>query len=284
MKYTCLRSIEECNYPMKYHINNELIYDSNSRMLWHIASPDEHILISETAGRLLVRLLETPNTVIDRETMIYDVWDKFGYIGTGSSLTQYISILRKIFSSMNEGDIIRTIPKLGFSFNANIIKDVAPPIAHDFVELSDNKNTKQSLDSSGIESRRVRLKKISPQIILYIWLPFFLAILFLVRITTSLYFHPPLFTNVNLFKLGDIKDCSVYTLSTYSVEYQEQKLKIANQFSSFNLPCINNSFFIFDPEDLYIFESKGRVFLTRCTYKKDSTNEISGCKDVYIHN
>lgn len=263
---------------MKYIINNELIYESDSRMLWHILLPEEHILISETAGRLLVRFLDTPNTVIDRAGIIHDVWDKFGYVGSGNSLTQYVSILRKVFSSMGVDDIIQTIPKLGFSLNANVIQEESLPAA---IFSNDDEFLKMP---ESIGQKVLSSKKISFKAILFIGLPFCLTVVFLIRMCYFLYSSPNLFTDAKFFKLGNIDSCPVYTLYPYSVEYQSRQLKIANQLSTTNLKCINNSFFIFDPEDLYIFESQGRVFLTRCTYKKESTTEISGCNDVYIHN
>jgi hypothetical protein len=50
------------------------------------------------------------------------------------------------------------------------------------------------------------------------------------------------------------------------------------------LPCIPNAIYIFQPDDMFVYNQMGRVMLSRCTARKnDPLHGLAGCKDIYIY-
>lgn len=266
---------------MRYIINNEILYESEGLLLWNQSSPDEPVRLSETTGRLFVRLLSEPNKDILRDIIIHDVWDQFGYTGTGNSLNQYISLLRRKLSLVGSGDIIHTVPKVGFSLQAIVELDR---------ETTDSFSNKAPLNykdnTSVVHSYRwFRLTAASLGLLIIL-----VSVGLSLMITTGfsmLFFSDPapnLISESNLYELGMIDSCPIYTVSSFSKEYQQHELDQAIVLTKKGLPCVKGAFYILDIEDLFLFNSGGRAFITRCTFDKNETDTLSECKDVYVSN
>jgi len=75
---------------------------------------DQHLL-SNPACRLLLVLLENNNKLMTRENLLQKVWGDFGLTPSSNSLNNNVSILRKIFSEFDIHDVLKTIPKQGFT-------------------------------------------------------------------------------------------------------------------------------------------------------------------------
>jgi len=74
--------------------------------------------------RLLCLLLAKPNELIERKTIIKDIWENYG--GADESLTQAVSHLRKILdtdSTDQNISLIETITKKGYRMNATVNMD-----------------------------------------------------------------------------------------------------------------------------------------------------------------
>lgn len=89
--------------------------------------------------------------------------------------------------------------------------------------------------------------------------------------------------DVQLFKLGNIDLCPVYTVFESSPEIATAKLEKAQKMADLHLKCLAGALFIFQPDDLYVYGEKGRVFLSRCTFNNAEKTKFAGCKDLYIH-
>lgn len=258
---------------MKYIINDEVVYESDGRILSRLSPPHESLFISETTGRLLMRLLEeSPGNVLQRDVIIHDVWDRYGYTGTGNSLNQYISLLRKNFAALGLSNVIETIPKKGFALHNSLI--VSAP--------TDNTQTQPEIDTQSVPLTLFygHKKNSLIKLALYIITPAMIVGCF--SIFVYLKFTSSNMDSVKLYYIGNINNCRLYTVTPFSSEFQNKRIEIANALSSQKSPCIGNSFYILDIEDLYLFSAQGRVFITRCTFEKYSTEKISGCKDVYV--
>ena len=68
--------------------------------------------------------------------------------------------------------------------------------------------------------------------------------------------------------LFNYQNCPVYTIHKNSVSFLEKKkdvfITLARQN---NLDCLDETLFLYQASDAYIYGSKGRVFISRCTTK-----------------
>jgi len=102
---------------MKKIINGQVLYDSERRVL---SVQDEKIILSTPTSRLLELFIANNYKQVNRELIIEEVWGKHGMIPSGHSLNKSVSILRKTFSSLGMNNIIVTIPREGFLFQAQV--------------------------------------------------------------------------------------------------------------------------------------------------------------------
>ena len=107
---------------MKYLIANRVIYDSESGELV-VKEPgnEQSKRLTNTANRILSLLIASPGRVLERDYLLDKVWEEAGHPGSSSSLSQYISILRKTLTSLIFiEEIIIAVPKVGFYFSPEI--------------------------------------------------------------------------------------------------------------------------------------------------------------------
>lgn len=264
---------------MKYLINNEIIYESDGRILSHKTSPENPVLLSETAGRLLTRLLEEPNTALHRNIIIQDVWDKYGYSGSGNSLNQYISLLRRNLTLLGADDVIQTIPKMGFFLNATV------------TSIAEDEQNTASVSTSDISLRAsengpvAKVRKSSKNVIL---LSFIIAVTVITLFVVFLLNRPDTFSarkidDVVLHPIGTLEGCPVYTTAPFSTEYRQKIMDNIRELAKGNLSCIGSTFMLFDAEDLYVINNEGTAFLTACTFESKSTSKLAGCRDIYVN-
>lgn len=104
---------------MLYIISEAITFNTEDGTLTRIQD-NEAVKLSIPASRLLDVLLNAPNGFIDRESLLTEVWDKFGLRGSHGNLNQYVSILRRTLASMGCEELIVTVPKMGFRINPDI--------------------------------------------------------------------------------------------------------------------------------------------------------------------
>ncbi|MGW1445094.1 winged helix-turn-helix domain-containing protein [Serratia rhizosphaerae] len=106
---------------MKYIINLIIVYTPSEGTLALHNDPSLKINLSNPANRLLMELIKYNGTTLDRESLLRNVWEEYGFTGSNSNLNTYISELRKSFSSLSENiKVITTIPKVGFRLEAEV--------------------------------------------------------------------------------------------------------------------------------------------------------------------
>ncbi|MDT8885997.1 helix-turn-helix domain-containing protein [Klebsiella aerogenes] len=222
-----------------------------------------------------MRLLEeTPGTVVRRDVIIHDVWDRYGYTGTGNSLNQYISLLRRNFAALGLVDIIETIPKQGFALRHDLVVRINLESAPEHIDKKDT-SVPLTVITSPMKNNWVKRMYYSPVFIMTIM--FFLMIAYFTLTQKRI-------DSVKLYYIGNIEHCRIYTTKPFSSEFQKKRIDITNALIDQKASCIGNSFYIIDIEDLYLFSGRGHVFITRCTFEKNATDKIAGCKDVYVTN
>ncbi|CAI2151890.1 winged helix-turn-helix domain-containing protein [Serratia ficaria] len=103
---------------MKYIINNNIKYHEDRSELAPLHDHAEPLQLTATLNRLLSALVRNNNQVLSRETLLMQVWEAHGQVASGNNLNNTISILRKMFASLGEEEIIVTLPRQGFMFTA----------------------------------------------------------------------------------------------------------------------------------------------------------------------
>jgi len=104
---------------MIYIIDDQITYNSDDCTLTHL-STQETLSLSISSGRLFEQLLNSQGEILARETLLTEVWDKYGLRGSNSNLNQYLSILRRALAAYGCENLIITIPKIGIRLNTEI--------------------------------------------------------------------------------------------------------------------------------------------------------------------
>ncbi|CAI0881710.1 winged helix-turn-helix domain-containing protein [Serratia entomophila] len=107
---------------MRYIINNNIKYHEDKSELISLSDHVEPLQLTATLNRLLSALVRNNNLVLSRETLLMQVWEAHGQVASGNNLNNTISILRKMFASLGEEEIIVTLPRQGFMFTAATLK------------------------------------------------------------------------------------------------------------------------------------------------------------------
>lgn len=117
---------------MNYLIDNNIIFDSEKKIISSKKNPDVSIPLTTTSARLLGELVRRPNETLTRSYLLKAVWEDNGYASSDASLNNNISLLRKNFSTVSETEIdLKTIPKTGFQLYA---------LVENFENLADDEN------------------------------------------------------------------------------------------------------------------------------------------------
>lgn len=207
--------------------------------------------------------------MVSREEMFTNVWDKNGLQASNNSLSQYISLIRKGLKELGcEHEIIQTVPRVGFFIAEGLVATIEEPPSVTVTSLAPSK-------AAPSLSKRVKMTLLAAGGI---------SLLMLLYPVNSLFNSSKNnLPDVQLFKLGNIDLCPVYTVFESSPEIATAKLEKAQKMADLHLKCLAGALFIFQPDDLYVYGEKGRVFLSRCTFNNAEKTKFAGCKDLYIH-
>ena len=154
-------------------------------------------------------------------------------------------------------------------------------VPDDSISIRETDNYRE-INSLNVQST-VQIKK--TQVSAKIWI--FVMILLLSSLVIA--FYPSqngasdMISAIKTWKLGKIDQCPVYTFYNNSPEMMSVKLEKARLLTNTYLPCIQGATYFFQPDDLYTYGEKGRVFLSRCTWNNKEQTKFAGCKDIYIH-
>ncbi|MEN5283220.1 winged helix-turn-helix domain-containing protein [Serratia marcescens] len=107
---------------MKFIINNRIKYHEDKSELEALHDDAESVVLTGTLNRLLSTLVRNNNAILSRDVLLTQVWEEHGQVASGNNLNNSISMLRKIFSSLGEEEIIATLPRQGFMFTAARLK------------------------------------------------------------------------------------------------------------------------------------------------------------------
>ncbi|EEN9822044.1 helix-turn-helix domain-containing protein [Salmonella enterica] len=105
---------------MLYVINDSVTFDSVNRILVNSKNPDIEITLPNAPSLVLEVLVLNPNKTITRDEIFSKVWGDNGSQISNASLNNYISEIRKALHALNLDGVIVTLPKIGFTLNAEV--------------------------------------------------------------------------------------------------------------------------------------------------------------------
>ena len=114
---------------MKYILNIMMIYDSEAGIIQVKDEEQRCVRLSKPASRLLHELIINNRQVVERDYLIFKVWEEYGSTGSSMSLNVAISEIRKAFRHLNSDPaVIETLRKVGFMLSANIEYHYSEPV------------------------------------------------------------------------------------------------------------------------------------------------------------
>lgn len=117
---------------------------------------EKKIELGFSRSRLLERLLQSPGEVVTREELMSHAWP--GRVVGQGSLNQQIYTLRQALNDEKTSDIIQTLPRRGYQFNAHyVLEQVDEP-----VETSAPVPSQVDAPVVGPVSWRTRAKRFAP--------------------------------------------------------------------------------------------------------------------------
>ena len=247
---------------MIFSISDIIIFNTLDGTLT-LTGEQRQIKLPLPACRLLETLLSEPGKIYDREFLLTEVWDKQGLTGSNGNLNQYISILRRHFSSLGLDDLIQTVPRIGFMINKHIKVNVS--------DVSNYARTATDLFPAEPPGKRN----------LYLVGLAFLTVCSALFCVYSLMFNAAP-SEVKIVK-SMYKGCNINYLSPFS-NYEVQKLNVvvADLLSSHAIPCNTSNIVFFDYYKSVNSADFGRALLSVC--QKGQADSALKCNSFYYYN
>lgn len=268
---------------MLYIINGNIHFRNTDGALWKDDENDpSSVTLTATTNRLLTFLLERHGEVASREDILDKVWTSYGLRSSNNSLNKYIADLRKVFTNLEIPDeVIITVPRVGFMFTRDIDVERQPfnseysPLAEGVVAPGED-----TVDN------QIPVADLFPKKWVYVSLA--IVVLGILPVMVSKLLINVKLSEINTLKqsssffLGKVNECEIFTIKQSSSEMTAVKLAIADKIiSQTGLRCLENTRIFFQPSDPVVYGYPGRIFLSRCTFNKDTPTDFAACDNYY---
>lgn len=215
---------------MKYIINGILQFNSIDGTLYLKDDSQDMVTLSRVACELLILFVTNNATPLSRELILNELWLKRGLSASGNNLNNYVSILRKALAHCGCSDVIKTIPKYGFVFEADVLSDEAESGTVIPVKGCSESNPVHAEEHEPVNSASVISGNNNFIVVL-------LAMLFVMGACLLIYknIHP----YAHRTKLTKIDDCHIYLLtdSLKSTGRSDIKTSVEAMIKRYNLSC-----------------------------------------------
>lgn len=245
---------------MKHLLADALVYNDEDGSISLVDAPDvEPQVLTATANGIMKMLVNHHGNVVEREDFLHEVWDERGLQGSNNSLNQYISILRKMLTSLvPDTAFIVTVPKMGFMLSADITVQAHP-------------------DEPERKAPGKKPRRFQPQLL-------FCGALTLLVLALSVWMfvikHKQQHAEVHL--LTHIGECPVYTFSPLADVFHNKAVLLAKTIQrDGNLPCLKNSIFYLHIQNTLFYGHEGRLVLSQCSLTQK--NKASACRTLYYY-
>lgn len=199
---------------MEYIINGVVKYNSSDGTLFCLDKPMEMLTLTRLSSELLLFLIKNNGTSVSRDSILNELWEKKGLNASSNNLNNYISILRKALTQYGCPDLIATIPKYGFSFEAEIT-----PVTHE--QMSENQESEPIRPLAITDAKRpVKVNQKSGHNLKPVWVKSKPAVAALLLCTLAILCLPSLYSYLSLQSLRteifSIDQCRFYLLGDKS--------------------------------------------------------------------
>lgn len=106
---------------MKYTINDMAVYNPSDGTILSTDNAIGMITLTQVTSELLLLFIKNKGMPISRDAILSELWEKKGLSSSSNNLNNYISMLRKALAQCGCPDVITTVPKYGFIFEAVVV-------------------------------------------------------------------------------------------------------------------------------------------------------------------
>lgn len=204
--------------------------------IWALSVPADVITLPRFASDLLEIMLSENQKSLSRDYLLDRIWHDNGLSASGNNLNNYMSIIRRSLASIGLKNVIITIPKYGFSFQAQEIVIINEDFPSEVINSDDDnatrKNTTDNIHTQGEENLNFVKVTQSDSLSKIKWLSVVLSLV-IVAFTLAYFFLKPS-SSIGKFSLekykGKYEKCSVYaiwngTRSFYTKEMMSEDIK-----------------------------------------------------------
>jgi DNA-binding winged helix-turn-helix (wHTH) protein len=268
---------------MIYLIDKVLYFRPDDGAIWWSTPNESNTVLTTTASRLLWLLLERQGELLMRDDIIYHVWTRHGLEGSNNSLNQYISTIRRSLGAFGlEGEIIKTVPRLGFMFSREInvtrLPPAPPPSSKE--DLQARFMVQEPLQPPAYPAQQVATTLPEPPKKRCAWYqrscsPYTVVLALLVLLIAG-----GLVTLLHLTgsssvyeakRIGVIGHCELYSLPPHPNEGHPNTITLASQLvASSELPCRESGVFFFQADPGVFEKSTGRFYVASCEKERDT--------------
>ena len=290
---------------IEYVIGQLIKFNPSREAISLLSNLDTMIILTPACARLLVYLIDSQGVIISREAIFTCLWEKYGYSPSNGSLNTYISFIRKCFVNLGfTEEVIKTIPKIGFLFNPNVLVEIIEEKQNDSISEShggaDDKennncydvNQSAYFDEHGTETpeekKHIQIndgsKNGSQRLnINNYWLLFFASLITLVWGGVSMldYQEKEIFS-ITSISVGKDDGCDIRFLPVHagdSIMFNENQAIYMVRQSGFT--CKPGGVFYLYADKNVTAEQRGKVYVSYC---QKNSSAITSCRDFMDHN
>ncbi|WP_337013709.1 winged helix-turn-helix domain-containing protein [Pantoea sp. AS142] len=270
---------------MIYIIDDQVTYNSADCTLSHIPT-QETLSLSISSGRLFEQLLNSQGEILARETLLTEVWDKYGLRGSNSNLNQYLSMLRRALAAYGCDNLIITIPKIGIRLNTEVKIERESNPALDVTEVQNGgepaKSRVAGQDSQAIRPDPARVEKVLKKSVLHFSQAIVGIIMLMFLGSAFWYFTADESADKNpstsTIKLqGGCEAVIVQGLDV--VEQKSLDKQILEILKENNQSCVPGRRIYFDKNTSFTTTGYGRTIISACNL--NSNGHIVSCDNFY---
>lgn len=269
---------------MIYIIDDQVTYNSDDCTLSHIPT-QETLSLSISSGRLFEQLLNSQGEILARETLLTEVWDKYGLRGSNSNLNQYLSILRRALAAYGCENLIITIPKIGIRLNTDIKIERESSPAFVVTEVQSDEEPAESAvssqDSPAIRPDTVMADKVVKKSGLNVRQAIF--VLMLILLGSAFWYFTISEPAEKSFSMSTIKlqgGCEAVIVQGLDVfEQKSLDKQILEILKENNQSCVPGRRIYFDKNISFTTTDYGRTILSACNL--NSIGHIVSCDNFY---
>ncbi|MGQ8816417.1 winged helix-turn-helix domain-containing protein [Serratia sp. NA_13] len=273
---------------MKYIINKIVVFNSEELTLFLYENNQVVTRLTKPASRLLLELIQNNKKNITRDDLLERVWTTYGFTASNAGLNNYISELRKAFALLGlVNEIIVTIPKLGFRFEADIVLAEAMLLPSEPMDnQGDSPNNEveveveveveeKMIEKEGSKKRFylrsfTKSKKITVFIVLAVG-----ALLIAILISRYKEHH----NYAPYTKVSELGNCDIYVIGHAETDASHTQ-KVIDVLNDKNIDCASSEKDVYYSEDRFDRKLQRAELISVCS--KNNENHYDNCLNLKI--